>query len=575
MAAAGRTDRIAPWRSGHTGHHASTASSGCAWPRARACRWSAPRSTSRSRGVFVRSLECQPVGTPLGLELSLAGRERTIQGQGEVVWTTPPSAPGEPARAPGMGIRFTGSPRPTGPPSTPGWRRGVGWCRPRPHPRRAGARASSRGRWRWPGWRRWPASRPTPRGRASSGRAPAAWWASTSAPPTPAWRWPETAGPRSSRRASATGPCPRWWPSTSRAGSWWATRPRPSSSSTRSTPSTASSGWSGGPSPARRCRPAATASTTPIVEGRGGGASVRFAGREFTLEQVAALVLTELRETATLALGETVERAVIAVPASYNDLQREAVRAAAALAGLEVERLVNEPIAAALAFGYGRELEGRMLVYDLGGGTFDAAVVQVSGRRLRDPLHRRRPLPGRRRLRRPAGGPAWPGPSPSATAPACRSTGRSGSGSTPPPRSSRSPSRSGSGPRCACPAWGCRRLAPRSTSSSSSAGGGSRSSPATWWPARSTSAARCWRRAGSAPPTCRRCSWWAARAACRWSGAGPASCSGATPPAASTPRRRWPSAPRCWPTRPGASTPRCCSTRSPRPSASGCRAARC
>jgi molecular chaperone DnaK len=116
-----------------------------------------------------------------------------------------------------------------------------------------------------------------------------------------------------------------------------------------------------------------------IVEGRQGGTAVRFAGREFTLEQVAALVLTELREVACQALGETVERAVIAVPANYNDLQREAVREAAALAGLEVERLVNEPIGAALAFGYGKDLAERVLVYDLGGGTFDAAVVRVTG----------------------------------------------------------------------------------------------------------------------------------------------------------------------------------------------------
>ncbi len=78
-----------------------------------------------------------------------------------------------------------------------------------------------------------------------------------------------------------------------------------------------------------------------IVEGAGGVAAVRFAGREFSLQQVAALLLTELRETACQALGEQVERAVITVPAYYNDHQRNAVREAGALAGLTVERIVN------------------------------------------------------------------------------------------------------------------------------------------------------------------------------------------------------------------------------------------
>jgi molecular chaperone DnaK len=116
-----------------------------------------------------------------------------------------------------------------------------------------------------------------------------------------------------------------------------------------------------------------------IVEGAGGEAAVRFAGRDFSLQQIAALLLTEIRDTASQALGETVERAVVTVPAYYNDHQRSAVREAGRLAGLSVERIVNEPTAAALAFGYGKGLDERVLVYDLGGGTFDASVLEIEG----------------------------------------------------------------------------------------------------------------------------------------------------------------------------------------------------
>jgi molecular chaperone DnaK len=106
---------------------------------------------------------------------------------------------------------------------------------------------------------------------------------------------------------------------------------------------------------------------------------VSFAGREFSLQQVGAYLLAEIRQMAELALGWEVERAVVTVPAYYNDHQRQAVREAGELAGLRVERIVNEPTAAALAFGYGRNLDERVLVYDLGGGTFDASVVEIQG----------------------------------------------------------------------------------------------------------------------------------------------------------------------------------------------------
>ncbi|HZZ82996.1 MAG TPA: TIGR02266 family protein [Anaeromyxobacteraceae bacterium] len=116
-----------------------------------------------------------------------------------------------------------------------------------------------------------------------------------------------------------------------------------------------------------------------IVEGQDGAAAVRFAGRDFSLQQVSALVLQEIRSIATEALGFTVDRAIITVPAYYNDHQRQAVREAGRLAGLDVARIVNEPTAAALAFGHGRGLDERVLIYDLGGGTFDASVLEIQG----------------------------------------------------------------------------------------------------------------------------------------------------------------------------------------------------
>jgi molecular chaperone DnaK len=114
-----------------------------------------------------------------------------------------------------------------------------------------------------------------------------------------------------------------------------------------------------------------------IVEGSDGMAAVELARHRLSLEQVSALVLKEVKNVAQNHLGEEVNRAVITVPAYYNERQREAVRRAGALAGLHVERIVNEPTAAALAYAYGRRLRQRVLVYDLGGGTFDASVLEL------------------------------------------------------------------------------------------------------------------------------------------------------------------------------------------------------
>ncbi|MDQ3263460.1 MAG: TIGR02266 family protein [Myxococcota bacterium] len=116
-----------------------------------------------------------------------------------------------------------------------------------------------------------------------------------------------------------------------------------------------------------------------IVAGEGGESAVKLGSTVYSLQQISALVLREVREVAQNQLGQSVSRAVITVPAYYNDNQRQAVREAGRLAGIHVERILNEPTAAALAYGFGRDLKQRVLVYDLGGGTFDASVLELSG----------------------------------------------------------------------------------------------------------------------------------------------------------------------------------------------------
>jgi molecular chaperone DnaK len=117
-----------------------------------------------------------------------------------------------------------------------------------------------------------------------------------------------------------------------------------------------------------------------ITAGPRGEAAVKLGGQIYSLQKISSLVLNEVKDIAQQWLGCEVDRAVITVPAYYNDNQRQAVRAAGALAGFDVERIVNEPTAAAIAFAQGRKLEGeRVLVYDLGGGTFDTSVLELRG----------------------------------------------------------------------------------------------------------------------------------------------------------------------------------------------------
>ena len=104
---------------------------------------------------------------------------------------------------------------------------------------------------------------------------------------------------------------------------------------------------------------------------------VPLGARQFSPEEISSFILRELKTQAELELGQPVTKAVITVPAYFNERQRKATQIAGELAGLEVVRILNEPTAAALAYGAGHTEDERMLVYDLGGGTFDVSVVVV------------------------------------------------------------------------------------------------------------------------------------------------------------------------------------------------------
>ncbi|MCS6797793.1 MAG: Hsp70 family protein [Myxococcota bacterium] len=116
-----------------------------------------------------------------------------------------------------------------------------------------------------------------------------------------------------------------------------------------------------------------------LREGPTGGVLVAARGETYTLSEISAFVLREVRTLAERALGTAVGRAVVTVPANFNELQRSATKAAGRVAGLEVLRILNEPTAAALAYGYGRGSRERVAVYDFGGGTFDLTLLDLAG----------------------------------------------------------------------------------------------------------------------------------------------------------------------------------------------------
>ncbi|HET6440095.1 MAG TPA: TIGR02266 family protein [Anaeromyxobacter sp.] len=358
-------------------------------------------------GIFVRTRDPQPPGTVVDLEITIESGECIIRGKGLVRWTTPPSAPGEPDRSPGMGVKFLELSRESRAlvDLVAATRGGDGVSDEPPRPADEEAEELD-----------FDVSELNEDEAPPAGSSPARAVA-TAAPPA--------APPPAARPAAPAAP-----PTLSTAGR------RPASSKVigidlgttnscaayaengRAEVLTSRQGYRTLPSivaydaqgrllvghaakaqmvvnprntvyGSKRLvgRPFASPTVQAcrdrfhyeIVEGPGGTAAVRFAGRDFSLQQISAVMLREIREIASQALGEAIDRAVITVPAYYNDHQRNAVREAGKLAGLTVERIVNEPTAAALAFGHGKGLDKRVLVYDLGGGTFDASVLEIQG----------------------------------------------------------------------------------------------------------------------------------------------------------------------------------------------------
>ena len=178
--------------------------------------------------------------------------------------------------------------------------------------------------------------------------------ASTSVRRTPSSPFSKAASPRSSRTPRARGP------------------PRPSSRSPRTARCWSARSPSGRPSPTSTARSARSSATWAPT----GPSTID--GKKFTAQQISAFILQKLKRDAEAYLGETVTDAVITVPAYFNDAQRQATKEAGEIAGLNVLRIINEPTAAALAYGLDKGERGQtILVFDLGGGTFDVSLLEI------------------------------------------------------------------------------------------------------------------------------------------------------------------------------------------------------
>ncbi|MFP5238833.1 MAG: molecular chaperone DnaK [Acidobacteriota bacterium] len=114
-----------------------------------------------------------------------------------------------------------------------------------------------------------------------------------------------------------------------------------------------------------------------IVEGANGEAAVEVDGKKYSAPEISAMILAKLKSDAEASLGESVTEAVITVPAYFNDSQRQATKDAGRIAGLDVKRIINEPTAASLAYGFDKKANEKIAVFDLGGGTFDISILEV------------------------------------------------------------------------------------------------------------------------------------------------------------------------------------------------------
>src|SRR5215208_4314344 len=118
-------------------------------------------------------------------------------------------------------------------------------------------------------------------------------------------------------------------------------------------------------------------SSYSIVEGPHADVRIKLRDKTYSIPEISSIVLQEMKIIAEDYLGEPVKKAVVTVPAYFNDNQRQATKDAGAIAGLDVIRIINEPTAAALAYGFGKELDRTVAVYDLGGGTFDISILEI------------------------------------------------------------------------------------------------------------------------------------------------------------------------------------------------------
>src|ERR1039457_350558 len=116
-----------------------------------------------------------------------------------------------------------------------------------------------------------------------------------------------------------------------------------------------------------------------VVKGDNNTVRIDIDGRQYTPQEISAMILQKMKKTAEDYLGQEVNEAVITVPAYFNDAQRQATKEAGEIAGLNVRRIIDEPTAAALAYGFDKKADEKIAVYDLGGGTFDISILEVGG----------------------------------------------------------------------------------------------------------------------------------------------------------------------------------------------------